>query len=179
MYNVYGWFGSLKAFPWQVRWSDPHDFPNHPCSGRSVSYVWILHEGLGVWRAYRWIKQRCNHKKELAALKLGPTVTSSWMSSSTPVIPNLPRFYSMIELSWMARRWPLTLANPRLYTSSRTRVRVGYLRNLNDIITRRWCRARPFWASPQLPCWLWSRLRCEVISIAAVSGFDALEATDR
>merc|ERR1719384_2240800 len=47
------------------------------------------------------------------------------MRSSTQMMPNRPRLSSMMSLEVMAVRQPSFLTNPRLYTNSRTDLRVG------------------------------------------------------
>lgn len=49
------------------------------------------------------------HKKLLACLKCGPTVTISWIKSSTDKIPYLPKLASTIALSDKAILCLLTL----------------------------------------------------------------------
>jgi len=65
------------------------------------------------------------HRKLLTCLKLGPTVTNSWIRSSIQMIPYFPRCCSIIWLLSIGIRWPLILAYPRLYTSSLTLFRLG------------------------------------------------------
>lgn len=52
--------------------------------------------------------------KLLAALKFGPQVATSWMRSSTQLIPTFPNFYSTILLSESGTLLPSTLTNPLL-----------------------------------------------------------------
>merc|ERR1719336_1570679 len=47
------------------------------------------------------------------------------MRSSTQMMPNLPSFSSMMSLDVMAVRHPSFLTKPRLYTNSRTDLRLG------------------------------------------------------
>lgn len=65
------------------------------------------------------------HKKFDANLNLSPTVKISWIKSSTQIISDLLNLCSMISLLVIATLCPLILAKPRLYTSSRTDLRLG------------------------------------------------------
>jgi len=54
------------------------------------------------------------HRNWLQGLKFGPTVAISWTRSSMQVMPYLPRFSLMMELSVIGRRCLFTHAKPRL-----------------------------------------------------------------
>lgn len=111
--------------------------------------------------AYSKLKKKTHltlngHRKLEAYLKFDPTVKISWITSSVQIMFLVPNLSSMIWLLVRATRCPLIFANPRLYTSSRTDLRLGYPQVIYGSQMRNILRVAVF-SLTKTPLFIWRR----------------------